>query len=195
MKFMPKKNLAIVPFALVLSLIVTACDARQAEDSPSSTGGEVNVTVSSAPASPTSVASKDSFVDRVLTTPEVEIKITDSRVIPVGEVGNERGNNPVIAIWYETTNLGTSQRDITPMEFIYKFEAIQDNNPDVENSLRVASLPDDAFLQTQTQKIKPNGTSLNAIAYELSDTTTPVELVAEDSAGVESGRMTFNLVK
>ena len=72
------------------------------------------------------------------------------------------------------------------------FEAFQDNDPNRENTLDVGALPDDAFLETQMENIKVDGTVSNAIAYELDDTTTPVELVA-GIFGDEIGRMTFNL--
>ena len=57
----------------------------------------------------------------------------------------------------------------------------------------MGSLPDDAFLDTQTENIKAGGTLSNAIAYELDDTTTQVELVAGGMIGDEIGRMSFNL--
>jgi hypothetical protein len=42
--------------------------------------------------------------------------------------------------------------------------------------------------------IKEGGTVSNAVAYELSDTTTPVDLVASlDLGSTEIGKMTFTL--
>ncbi|WP_082479950.1 DUF5067 domain-containing protein [Agreia sp. Leaf283] len=183
-----KNLLALVaPLALVIALTLTGCGASTTPNAAPSTGTEVEVEVpkEEAPAG-------DSFVDGVLTTSDVTIRVTDSRVIPVGEVGNEYGDVPVLAIWYDITNLGTSDREISPMEFIFSFEAFQDTDPNRENTLDVASLPDDAFLETQTENIKAGGTVANAIAYSLDDTTTPVELVA-GRMGDEIGRMTFNL--
>lgn len=183
-----KKLLApVAPLALVIALTLTGCGASTTPETAPSTGTEVEV---EAPEEETPTG--DSFVDGLLTTDEVTIKITDYRVIPVGEVGNEYGDAPVLAIWYDTTNLGTSDREISPMEFIFMFEAFQDNNPDIENKLGVGMLPDAAFLDTQTANIKAGGSLANAIAYELTDTTTPVELVA-GVFGDEIGRMTFNL--
>ena len=183
-------NIPLAPVASVAFLVVlalTGCSAPATQDAAPSTGTEVEVKVpeDGAPAGET-------FTGGVLTTVDAKIAITDQRVIQVGEVGNEYGDVPVLAIWYETTNLGTSDRDISPMEFIYMFEAFQDNDPDRENTLEVAGLPDDAFLETQTENIKAGGTLANAIAYELDDTTTPVELVA-GGFGDEIGRMAFNL--
>jgi hypothetical protein len=184
---MNKFSAPIVPLALVLALALAGCGSSTSSDADGSTKTEVNVV---APEEATPVG--DSFVDGVLETSDVKITITDYRVIPVGEVGNEYGEVPVLAIWYDTTNLGAADRDISPMEFIFNFEAFQDNDPDRENTLEVASLPDEAFLDTQTENIKDGGTLANAVAYSLDDTTTPVELVA-GVFGDEIGRMTFNL--
>ncbi|WP_274307011.1 DUF5067 domain-containing protein [Solibacillus daqui] len=108
---------------------------------------------------------------------DLKIKITETKVIPVGEKGNEYGDKPVFAIWYDTTNL--SDKDIDPINaWIAVFEAIQDNNPNAINELNVGSLPDDAFLDTQLETIKKDGTVANAIAYELDDSETPVKLIA-----------------
>ena len=131
------------------------------------------------------------FVDGVLTTPELKIVITEHKVIPAGEKGNEYGDKPVIAFWYETTNV--SGDDVTPMDFIMYFTAFQDNNPNAENELNVAVLPDDRFLDSQLEAIKQGVTVENAMAYELDDTTTPVDLVASELFTDEIGRTTYDL--
>lgn len=183
----------MAPVLLVVALALTGCaGAATPESEPGaevepSTASEVDVETPEE-----TVPAAESFADGVLTTADVQITITDYRVIPAGETGNEYGDVPVLAIWYDTTNLGAADRDISPMEFIFMFEAFQDNDPNRENTLDVGALPDDAFLETQMENIKVDGTVSNAIAYELDDTTTPVELVA-GIFGDEIGRMTFNL--
>lgn len=133
-----------------------------------------------------------SFKDSVLTTPEVTIKITEVKTIPVGEKGNEYGQKPVIAFWYEVTNVAGD--DVTPSDWLFNFTAYQDNDPNIENELNVGSLPDEAFLDTQMENIKQGGTVANAVAYELDDITTPVKLVASNDLGMtEIGSMTFEL--
>lgn len=120
------------------------------------------------------------------------IKITDVKTIPVGEKGNEYGKEPVIAFWYDTTNVSGKETD--PMTaWLFLFAAYQDNDPNAENKLGVGSLPDTAFLDSQTNKIKKGGTVPNAVAYELSDTTTPVKLVASTILQDEIGSMTIEL--
>lgn len=137
-------------------------------------------------------AADATFAEMVLTTPDVKIQITDVKTIPVGEPGNEYGDEPVIAFWYDTTNL--TDAEVSPMNWIFYFNAFQDNDPNAVNELNVASLPDDAFLDSQTENIKKGGTVSNAVAYELTDTTTAVELVASEGFGqTEIGSMTFEL--
>ena len=54
-------------------------------------------------------------------------------------------------------------------------------------------LPDDRFLDSQLEAIKQGGTVENAMAYELDDTTTPVDLVASELFTDEIGRTTYDL--
>jgi hypothetical protein len=124
---------------------------------------------------------------------DLKIKITDTKVIQVGEPGNEYGEKPVFAIWYETTNL--SGKDIDPSTaWIAVFEAIQDNNPNAVNKLEMGSLPDDQFLDSQLETIKKDGTVKNAVAYELDDLETPVTLIATQGIGGDKlGEQTYNL--
>lgn len=135
-----------------------------------------------------------SFQDGVLTTPDTRVAITDYRVIGPRSEGNEYSDTPVLAIWYETTNLHSDgDEHLSPMgAFIWSFSAYQDNDPNLVNSLDVGMLPDRAFLDSQMAAIKPGGTVPNAVSYQLSDLTTPVELAASYK-GDEVGRMTFNL--
>jgi len=184
---MNKSVASIGALALLISLTLTGCSGQSKPETSPSTSNEVEVDVPDS-----EIPVEDSFVDGVLTTSDLTITITDYKVIPVGGVGNEYGEVPVLAIWYETKNLGTSDREITPSSFIGEFEAFQDNNPDFENKLDVGSHPDDSLVDTQLVSIKAGRTLANATSFELSDTITPVELVA-GIFGDEIGRMTFNL--
>ncbi|WP_285183830.1 DUF5067 domain-containing protein [Rhodococcus sp. MEB032] len=141
---------------------------------------------------PAAAPAEASFEDNVLTTKDVTIKITDVKTIQVGEKGNEYGKKPVIAFWYDTTNV--SGKETNPMTaWIFLFSAYQDHDPNAENKLGVGSLPDAAFLDSQTSKIKQGGTVPNAVAYELSDTTTRVKLVASTILQDEIGSMIIEL--
>jgi Domain of unknown function (DUF5067) len=132
------------------------------------------------------------FQNGVLTTPDLKIKITRHKVIAVGQKGNEYGEKPVIAFWYKVTNLSGAKVD--PMTaWIFAFSAYQDNNPNAVNELDVGSLPDDRFLDSQMENIKKGGTVENAMAYELDDLDTPVDLVATQGLDEVIGKATYTL--
>ncbi|WP_275777829.1 DUF5067 domain-containing protein [Paenarthrobacter sp. Y-19] len=183
-----KKSLVVIAAASI-ALVLSGCAGTAVEGKASDAKSSSNE--SSAP-STTAGKSDSSFKDGVLTTQDLKIVITDHKVLAVGEKGNEYGKKPVIAFWYEITNLGT--KDVSPMNFIFNITAFQDNNPNAENKLEVGSLPDDRFLESQTEKIKKDGTVANAIAYELDDQETPVDLVASTDLGMnELGKTSYKL--
>lgn len=58
----------------------------------------------------------------------------------------------------------------------------------------MAGLPDNRFLQTQSENIKKGGTVESAVAYELDDLKTPVDLVASVNLGLDTiGKVTYLL--
>ena len=132
-------------------------------------------------------ADEQFFVDGVLDMPEVRIVITDTRVIQQGDEGNEYGDGPVVAIWYDMTNTGASPQEFMPEDFIYYFKVFQGEE------LSVGLLPDAAYVETQNALIDKGSTASGAIAYELVDLTTPVELVASGLLGGDYGRMPIPL--
>ena len=133
------------------------------------------------------------FKDNVAKIEDLMIEITETKVIQPGDEGNEYGEKPVLAIWYETTNF--TDKDIDPITaWIAVFTAIQDNDPNMINELNVGSLPDESHLDTQMNTIKKNGTLENSIAYELDDLETPVTLVANQGLmGDELGRQDYEI--
>ncbi|MDF0728921.1 DUF5067 domain-containing protein [Cytobacillus sp. S13-E01] len=124
------------------------------------------------------------FKDNEVKLEDLKIKITETKVIPAGKEGNEYGDKPVFAIWYDTTNLTDKDINATTA-WLAVFEAVQDNDPNVVNTLNVGSLPDAQFRESQLQTIKKDGTVSNAVAYELDDLETPVTLIA--SQGILGG--------
>lgn len=120
-----------------------------------------------------------SFKDNVLETNKVKIVITEYKVIPVGEAGNEYGEKPVIAFWYDTTNIAGEDINPTTAWSSY-FKAFQDNSENAVNELQVGVLPDEQFMDTQLETIKKGGTVSNAVSYELDDEVTPVDLTAKE---------------
>lgn len=139
---------------------------------------------------------KDAYFDgTALKGNTYTIKITSHKVIQPGETGNEYGDNPVIAFWYDTL-VSPDYDNSTPINastaWIMNFEAVQDNDPNKVNELNVASLPDEAFLDSQSADIKPGGTVSNAMAYDLTDNETPVTLIAK-SFSEEFGKKDFEI--
>lgn len=143
-----------------------------------------------------SKASESNFDGTMLRGNSYSVRITSHKVINPGEEGNEYGDKPVIAFWYDTLVSPDYKNDrpIDPMSsWIMNFKAVQDNDPNAINELQVAPLPDKNFLQSQMSKIKPGGTVANAVAYYLTDTTTPVKLTAKDMMGTEYGSFEYKL--
>lgn len=133
------------------------------------------------------------FKDNEAKIEDLKIKITETKVIPAGEPGNEDGEKPVFAIWYEVTNF--TDKEIDPSTaWIAVFTAVQDNDPNAVNELELGSLPDENHLDTQLEKIKKDGTVENSVAYELDDLEIPVTLVASQGAmGEEIGRQEYEI--
>jgi hypothetical protein len=130
----------------------------------------------------------------LFTTPDLKVQITRYKVIKPGQKGNEYGKKPVIAFWYKATNVSGAKVDAMSA-FLFNFNAYQDNDPNRENELDVGMLPDDRFLDSQMENIKKSGTVENAVAYELDDLKTPVDLIANDSLGLDDdiGKATYSL--
>ena len=176
---MKKSLIPLICASSALAFLLGACGT----DSSDAEGGGSSQTFSPGEgdgADDTPSEDGPTFENGVLTTPELKIQITRYKVIKVGQKGNEYGEKPVIAFWYKTTNL--TDADVSPMDFIFHFNGYQDNNPNAENELEVGMLPDDRFLDSQTENIKKGGTVENAVAYELDDLVTPVDLVATEGS-------------
>lgn len=124
---------------------------------------------------------------------DVDVVITKYKIIPPGDKGNEYGDSPVIAFWYDTTN--KSDKEITPITgWLAFFTAYQDNDKNKINELEVASHPDMTLVKDQSSIIKKGGTLSGAWAYKLTDNTTPVLLKAvKGYTGIELGTQEFKI--
>lgn len=168
----------IYSVALVASLFtLAACgndDAKEADTEAVATDKKEETS---------SAAKKDVYFDgETAKLKDVAVTIKETKVIPVGEPGNEYGDKPVLAIWYDAKNL--SDKDIDPnTAWIAVFSAVQDNDSNAVNTLNVGMIPDQSHLDSQLQTIKKDGTVENSIAYELDDLTTPVTLIATQGLG------------
>ena len=189
-------GLILGALAVVIAIIVNVVFLAAVDEAVDDATGSSNTASSSDSSSDSSAEdgeAESSFVDGVLTTPDVKIVITDHKVIQAGQGDNEYGDKPVLAFWYEVTNL--TNQNVDALEWDWLVRAYQDNDPNVENELDTAFMfpADDSSLADPLETIKKGGTVKYATAYELDDQVTPVELVAEELFGDEIGRMTYNL--
>ncbi|MBO0586099.1 DUF5067 domain-containing protein [Sporosarcina sp. E16_8] len=175
---------------LSMALVLAGCGDDSVKDN---TPKEDNQTPVSSDKTSAGKSKDVYFRDNEAKLEDLKINIKETKVIKVGEEGNEYGENPVLAIWYSTTNL--SDKDIDPTTaWIAVFTVIQDNNPNAINELGITSSPDDRFLDSQLETIKKDGTVENAVAYELDDLETPVTLVANQGYdGDELGRQDYEV--
>ena len=118
---------------MISSLAIALCPTLAACGGPSASN---TGSVSSAPSAQSAVSQESqsasdgpSFADGVLTCEDYTIAITDYRVIQPGQEGNEYGEKPVIAFWYDTTNTGAESDLNASTAWIPVFEAVQDNDP------------------------------------------------------------------
>ncbi|HDV0866326.1 TPA: DUF5067 domain-containing protein [Enterococcus faecalis] len=188
---------------LLSTLVLGACNSTKENDNKSSTKETSTEAVKKSSESKEEKSSGDFvksadkaiFDGTTLKGNAYTVKITNHKVIQPGEKGNEHGEKPVIAFWYDTLvspDYDNSKPIDPSLAWILNFKAIQDNDPNKINELQMSGLPDDQFLDSQTAEIKPGGTVSSAVAYELSDETTPVTLIAK-SFNKEFGKTTINL--
>ena len=126
------------------------------------------------------------FTDGVYTSSLVRIEITESRVIGVGEAGNEYGEGAVLALWYDTTNVSGQMTD--PLTaWLTHFRVSQEDDQGQAIELTLAMAPDAHLLTTQTQPIAAGVTVSNAVAYRLQDESSTARIVALDTGLNEVG--------
>ncbi len=103
---------------------MAGCGEEKAKEEP----GEKETPVSTDKVEKEETSKDVYFKDNEVKIEDLKINITETKVIPVGEKGNEYGDKPVFAIWFNTTNL--SDKDIDPgSAWFAVFTVIQDNNP------------------------------------------------------------------
>ena len=175
---------------LATSVLISGCSTMKEEKKENAVTNETEKDKVNS----TSRTGEYTFKDGKVSMEDIDLKITKYKVIPVGAEGNEYGKNPVIAFWYDTTN--KSGKDIiNPMSaWFASFPegAIQDNDKNKVNKLQVAMHPDKTLVRDQSATIKKDGTVSGAVAYELTDLTTPVKLTAyKGVGGVELGSQEF----
>lgn len=155
-------------FLMLAALLLTACGS----DDPKEESADVEQEETK--------QSDDIYFDgKVALTDEVKVEIKETKVIQPGDEGNEHGEGPVFAIWYDTTNL--TDEEITPIDsWVDNFEVVQDNSDDMVRKLEGDGMPDDSHLDTQFNVIKKDGTVENSTMYALDDEETPVTIIVSN---------------
>ena len=175
---------------LATSVLISGCSTMKEEKKENAVTNETEKDKVNS----TSRTGEYTFKDGKVSMEDIDLKITKYKVIPVGEEGNEYGDAPVIAFWYDTTNK-SGKDNIDPMSaWFASFPEgpIQDNDKNKVNKLQVAIHPDKTLVNDQISKIKKGGTLSGAIAYKLTDLTTPVKLTAyKGIGGIELGSQEF----
>ena len=181
-----QKKFPLVPILVVVVLIVIFASVGGSGGDNTQSGNKQSAAASN---------ETQYFRDGVLQTDSYRIEITDWRVIQPGEDGNAYGDHPIIAFWYNTTNLKEDDTIDPTTTWMFAMSAIQDNDPNTVNTLNVSALPDSTFLESQLSQIKPGGTLANAVGYELTDDFTPVTLKASLLGLVDLGEQTFSIAE
>lgn len=193
-----KKALALF-LAMILALsLFAACGKTEghADTTPAADDSTTPAATTEAPTTeaPTEEAGKPhTFVNGVLTADQVIIKITDYKVIPKGQDGNDYNDGDVIEFYYDVKNVDAEELTASTA-WIALIEAIQDNDPNVVNRLEVGMNPD-GTPDSDFENIKIGGTVSSRICYVLTDSETPVTLKAGTMAGDDYGSQTFEIKK
>lgn len=184
------KSKKLLTALMASSLLISGCSAMKEEKKENPVKNETDKDKLNS-------SSRDgqyTFKDGKVSMEDIDLKITKYKVIPVGAEGNEYGDSPVIAFWYDTTNK-SGKDTITPtIAWLAAFpsDAIQDNDKNKVNKLQIAAHPDKNLMKDQNATIKKDGTLSGAIAYKLTDLTTPVKLTAyKGIGGIELGSQEF----
>ena len=139
-------------------------------------------------------AAEANFDGKMLRGNSYSVRITEHKVIQPCEAGNEGGDKPLIAFYFDTLVNSTydNSAPLTPsIAWTLNFHAVQDNDPNKVNELQFGVLNDATAETNSYAEIKPGGTVSSAIAYQLTDTTTPVKLIAGDLTGTQFGTAEF----
>src|SRR5699024_2709213 len=133
------------------------------------------------------------FQDGVIDINNVKLEIQETKVIKPGEKGNEDGENPVFAIWYNATN--RTDEEITPEEaWTSQISTIQRSGAEHAHKLEVTSLHNETDSDTQNAPIKKDETAENSVAYELTSSKIPVSFILEDATtGETAGEDNFDI--
>ncbi len=203
-----KRNFALL-LAVLFLFVLSACGGKgntagkEEADPASSETNEMRTTREENQNEPLAAAERSApgeeaaespyfFLNNILVTKDVTMAIKDYKVLLPGENGNESGEKPVIAFWYDTTNLSDKEGVTALIAWHAMFRVYQDTDPNYYNELKEAPSPDSKLAETENAAIKQNGTVSNAIAYYLDSLTVPVLIKAtRGSSGEPLGEQEY----
>lgn len=190
----PMKKALTLILAMILALSLFAACGKTEGPADTTPAADDSTTPAATTEAPTEEAGKPgTFVNGVLTANQVIIKITDYKVIPKGQDGNDYNDGDVIEFYYDVTNVDAEELTASTA-WIALIDAIQDNDPNVVNRLEVGMNPD-GTPDSDFENIKIGGTVSSRICYVLTDNVTPVVLKAGTMAGDDYGSQTFEIKK
>ncbi|CAI3504417.1 hypothetical protein CIRMBP1292_00679 [Enterococcus cecorum] len=208
-----KKNI-LLGLICIASLSLAACSSQKEQKTSESTKASSTVVTKTKESTTTSTttqkadqapqnqsdfvatAAEANFDGKMLRGNSYSVRITEHKVIQPGEAGNEGGDKPLIAFYFDTLVNSTydNSAPLTPsIAWTLNFHVVQDNDPNKVNELQFGVLNDATAETNSYAEIKPGGTVSSAVAYQLTDTTTPVNLIAGDLTGTQFGTAEFSV--
>lgn len=136
------------------------------------------------------------FDGRTLRGNAYSFRITNYEVLEVGHPENN-SETPIMVFYYDTyvnENYDNSKPIVPDVLWPLNFTAYQDNDPNMMKSLDYGSYSGSRN-ENGSATVKPGGKVSAAYAYALTDTKTPVTLVAGDIFGTMYGKRNFELSK
>lgn len=124
------------------------------------------------------------------------VDIISYKIISSGEKGNSKGENPVIAFWYDTSvSEGTPQNEtINPIQaWADNYTVTQGKSTENSEELQLVSTPVDHFVESQVKQIQPGHTYQNAVAFELVDQSNSVYVTYVKAGSTEKISQEFRI--
>lgn len=181
------RRLVTLAITLLAGLSLSACSSNNSSSGSRSSSKGSNVHTVRA-----ETQRAQYFKNNFLKLNEMTLKITDTKVIPSGNKGNEYSDKPVFAIWFTVKNT-SGDKDIDPLASAILLSATQEGK-DTVKTLDVAPSPDEKLNKTQTDKIKKGKTAKGSMAWELKSTKTPIVLKATSLHDTNKiGTQTYNI--
>ena len=160
------KKLSIIITILILATLFVSCKPKA--DTPTLELAETEI-IEETPA----VIPSITFENVVLEVQEGTVEVTGALI-----EYDELWNSDVIIFTYNYTN-NTDEPRMSASAWFHNFEAVQDNDPNVINSLEEGSIPSE-YYDIATKETKVGGTVSAGGSFILSDMTTPVTLFSKD---------------